>query len=148
MTEPHVAAADGADTPGIADLIREVYAPFATAFAPTALRWTAGTVRPGEWLTARAGGRLVGAVRHGPDEEGYTFDALAVAPASRARGVGTALVAAVERLAAGTPAGALVIVLRDTLPANARFFTALGYARDRPYPPAHHVYTKRIGARG
>jgi GNAT superfamily N-acetyltransferase len=147
MAEPAVVtAADGSDTPAIARVIREVYEPFTTGFAPTSLRWTESTVDSRDWLMARSGGELIGVVRHYLDTEGYSFDSLAVLPRARTRGVGTALVQAVERIAADSPAHQMIIAVRDSMPANIRFFAGLGYVQDRPFTSAHHVYLKRIGA--
>lgn len=143
-----VAVAGAGEAPAIAALVREVYEPFAGTFPPTALKWTADVVgsRPADWLVARRAGRLVAAVRHGPDAEGYTMDALAVLPTDRRRGVGSRLVAAVEEHARQTAAHQMIIAVRATLTVNVRFFTALGYGVNRPYPPDHHVYTKQIGS--
>ncbi|AZM53084.1 hypothetical protein DMA15_11155 [Streptomyces sp. WAC 01529] len=137
------------DATAVARLIHDVYRPFAATFRPTALRWSAETVRAcsDTWLIARAGNEWVGVVHQTPDPEGHTLDALAVTPHCRRKGVGTQLVAAVEDRALSLGTRRMVIALRDGLAANIAFFTALGYRPTRPFPPSHHLYVKEIGAR-
>ncbi|MCX4795227.1 MULTISPECIES: GNAT family N-acetyltransferase [unclassified Streptomyces] len=137
-----------ADAEAVARLVREVYQPFTADFRPTALKWTAEALHDcaDSWLLARSDTGLLGAVRHGPDPEGYTLDTLSVAPSWRRQGVGSRLAAAVQERAAASGARQLIIAVRDSLAVNVAFFTSLGYRRERPFPPHHHVFTKEIGS--
>lgn len=76
-----------ADAEAVARLVREVYQPFTADFRPTALKWTAEALHDcaDSWLLARSDTGLLGAVRHGPDPEGYTLDTLSVAPSGAGR---------------------------------------------------------------
>lgn len=151
MSTVRIRQAREQDAAAVADLVQEVYRPFATGFRPTALRWSAATVRAcaSSWLLAHREEELVGVVHHEPDPEGHTLDALSVRVPWRRHGVGSQLVAAVEELAATRIRGTcrMVVALRDTLSANIEFFTSLGYRQTQPFPPAHHLYVKEIGAR-
>ncbi|MEV5499531.1 GNAT family N-acetyltransferase [Nonomuraea fuscirosea] len=135
------------DAVAVSGLVQQVYQPFSADFPPTALKWTSAAVRalPASWLLAHDENKLVGVVRQGPDPEGHTLDSLAVATEWRRRGIGTALVAAVEELAVAACARQMIIALRDVLAANTAFFTALDYRMARPLPPHHHIFTKEIG---
>lgn len=142
------ASAEQADQ--IASLVSEVYQPFASDFAPTALRWTADKVADDhvDWLVAASDGQIVGAVHHLGDPEGYTLDALAVHAERRRERIGSALVAEVERRAGETGAAQMIIALRRSLGGNAAFFGAHGYRVVRPFGAEHDVYTKRLGVAG
>ncbi|MFF3363371.1 GNAT family N-acetyltransferase [Streptomyces misionensis] len=149
MTTVRIRQACAADATSVADLVQEVYRPFTAGFRPTALKWSADAVRAcaSSWLMAHTEDELVGVVHHTPDPAGHTLDALSVAAPWRRRGMGTRLVAAVEERALGLGARRMAIALRDSLGANIAFFTSLGYRPAGPFPPAHHLYVKEIGAR-
>ncbi|GHH19734.1 hypothetical protein Srubr_30050 [Streptomyces rubradiris] len=149
MIPVRIRQARAADATSVADLVHEVYRPFAVGFRPTALTWSGEAVRAcaSSWLLAHREDELVGVVHQTPDPAGHTLDALAVSVPWRRRGVGTQLVAAVEDRALALGRRRMVIALRDSLGANIEFFTSLGYRPTQPFPPAHHLYVKEIGAR-
>lgn len=149
MITVRIRQARAADATSVADLVQEVYRPFAAGFRPTALKWSDRTVRAcaSSWLMAHTEDGLVGVVHQTPDPEGHTLDALSVTAPWRRRGIGTRLVAAVEERALDLGTRRMAVALRDSLGANIEFFTSLGYRRTRPFPPAHHLYVKEIGAR-
>ncbi|WP_206506647.1 GNAT family N-acetyltransferase [Streptomyces chrestomyceticus] len=148
MITVRIRQARAADATSVADLVQEIYRPFTAGFRPTALTWSDEAVRAcaSSWLMAHKGEELVGVVHQMPDPAGHTLDALSVSVPWRRRGIGTQLAAAVEERALGLGTRRMVIALRDSLGANIAFFTSLGYRPAQPFPPAHHLYVKEIGA--
>lgn len=132
------------DAQAVVDLLRAVYAPFATDFPPTALRETPESVAAdaAAWLVAvRDDGRVVAAVRHEPEDDYHTFAFLSVLPEHRRQGLGDRLLDAVTD-AAGRRR--LVIVLRDALRANVAYFERRGFVREAPFGRTgeHHLFER------
>jgi ribosomal protein S18 acetylase RimI-like enzyme len=78
---------------------------------------------------AQCGAAIVGAVRVQParDQDALYCGRLAVLPAARRRGIGTALMERVERHACEAGYPAVVLGVRLELPDNLRFYARRGY---------------------
>ncbi|WP_128644777.1 GNAT family N-acetyltransferase [Rhodococcus sp. BS-15] len=139
---------DSEDAGLVAELVRLVFEPFRAQFEPTAMRWTAEAIadRPDDWLVLRRDGLIVGAVRHGVDNEGYTFDSLSVDPAVRRQGIGRSLVAAVRVRAMEAGAHQLIVAVRHALSGNVAFVGACGFVRSRNFSADHDVYVAPLSA--
>lgn len=114
MSGLRVRPATAADNGAIVALLQ-------AASLPTQDLGAGGTV---QFWVAEEGGRLLGAVgleRHG---DAGLLRSLVVAPAARNRGIGTALVACLERTAAGMGVSRLVLLTGTA----ERFFRARGYS--------------------
>ena len=83
----------------------------------------------GTVYVAQCGADIVGAVRVQParDQDALYCGRLAVLPAARRRGIGTALMERVERHACEAGYPAVVLGVRLELPHNLRFYARLGY---------------------
>jgi len=95
----------------------------------------AAMARGGAFL-ARDGGRVVGSARY-QFRTGFTYaERVAVDPEHRGRGVGVALMRAIEAAARAAGYTEVRLGVRASLPANLRFYESLGYrTRDsRPHP--------------
>jgi ribosomal protein S18 acetylase RimI-like enzyme len=117
----------------------------------------AGRARDSIVLVAVRGGSVEGTVTicppgsasreiGGPDEAEFRF--LAVDPAAWGRGIGAALVAAVEAHARATGAQALAICVRDTNASAALMYERMGFVRDpdrdwTPRPDVHLLALRR-----
>ncbi len=87
-------------------------------------------------LVARDGETVVGSARY-QLRPGYVYaERVAVDPAYRGRGVGAALMHAIERVARAAGHTEIQIGVRASLPSNLRFYEALGYRTQasRPHP--------------
>lgn len=145
-----VRSAAKSDAQAVADILRATYLPFTSYFEPSALRWSVETVgeEAAAWLvaTTKAGGisKTIGAVRHGDDPLGYTFDALAVRPELQRRGVGSRLVHECESIASNSGQQHVTIVLRTSLTSNVAFFTRRQYRPWKEYGVNHFLFRKEL----
>ncbi len=85
------------------------------------------TLRQGGAAFASLDGEVAGCVRYRPEEDGIYVGRLAVLPAMRHRGIGSALLALVEAEARSAGAARLRLRVRLALPGNVRLYTHLGY---------------------
>ena len=90
-------------------------------------------VQRGPALTARNGGRLVGSVRARVTDGVLHVGRLVVAPDQQGRGIGRALLAAVEQ-AAGPDVGTAALFTGHRSTANLRLYTRAGYVEQRREP--------------
>lgn len=145
-----VRSAAKCDAQTVADILRATYSPFISHFEPSALRWSVESVREeaAAWLIAitKSGciPKAVGAVRHGDDPLGYTFDALAVRPELQRRGVGSQLVRECESIASNSGRQHVTIVLRTSLTSNVAFFTRRQYRPWKEYGANHFLFRKEL----
>jgi predicted N-acetyltransferase YhbS len=86
-------------------------------------------IEEGTVYVAQCGADIVGAVRVQParGQDALYCGRLAVLPAARCRGIGTALMERVERHACEAGYPAVILGVRSELPDNLRFFARLGY---------------------
>ena len=87
-------------------------------------------VQPEWFFVATSGGGIVGSVMAGYDGHRGWVNYLAVLPASRRRGVGTALMAEVERVLREAGCPKVNLQIREANADAVGFYQALGYARD------------------
>jgi PPOX class probable F420-dependent enzyme len=93
-------------------------------------------IAKGGAFVARDGETVVGSARY-EFRPGYTYaERVAVDPAYRGRGVGAALMQAIERVARAAGYTEVRIGVRANLPGNLRFYEELGYRTQasRPHP--------------
>jgi predicted N-acetyltransferase YhbS len=130
-----IRAAEPAEAEAIWRLTVEAYRPARERLHPPSgvFRETVADVQraidEGAVYVARGGGNIVGAVRVQParDQDALYCGRLAVLPAARHRGIGTALMERVERHAREAGYPAVVLGVRLELPDNLRFYARLGY---------------------
>ena len=114
------------------EILAVVHAAFAGFDPPSSvLRETVADVaarqRDGLILVAQANGRFIGSVFAAPKSGSLYVTRLAVLPAWRRRGVGGALMAAVEREARAAQCAKITLRVRVNLPGNRAYFEKLGF---------------------
>ncbi len=85
------------------------------------------SLRHGAAVLAALDGEVAGCVRYRPEDGGFYVARLAVQPAMRRQGIGSALLACVEAEARAAGAPRLRLRVRLSLPENVRLYTRFGY---------------------
>jgi PPOX class probable F420-dependent enzyme len=121
------------DAAAVADSMRRAFEEYRDSLHPpsSALDETVDDVRAamaaGGAFVARAGGSVVGSARY-QFRPGYAYaERVAVDPGHRGRGVGDALMRAIEGAARAAGYAEVRIDVRASLPDNLRFYEGLGY---------------------
>jgi ribosomal protein S18 acetylase RimI-like enzyme len=110
-------------------------------------------LRTARAFIAEVDDETAGAVFYEPSLDHVALFRLSVAPAYRRRGVGSALVDAVERFTETEGAGRVLLAVRIAVPENVRFYERRGYrVREagsyQPRPiPTHFVMEKIVAAK-
>ena len=115
------------------ELLAVVHAAFAGFDPPSSvLRETVADVaarqRDGLIIVAQADGAFIGSVFAAPKDGSLYVTRLAVLPAWRNRGVGAALMTAVENEARAAQCAKITLRVRISLPGNRAYFEKLGFA--------------------
>jgi PPOX class probable F420-dependent enzyme len=137
-----VEAATDADAPEVLASMRRAFAEYQDTLKPpsSALDETVDDVRAamarGGAFVARDGGRVVGSARYQFRGDHTYCERVSVDRDYRGRGVGTALMRAVEEAARTAGHAEVRIGVRASLPANLRFYEDLGYRvrGSQPHP--------------
>lgn len=133
----HLGAARLRDLPALARLQRRAFPPrLAYSLGTLALLWALPWVR---LLIARRGGVIVGCVIGDRTHDGGRVINLAVDPAARRQGAGTALLRAIER---ALPGGDMTLMVQEENSGARALYLHVGYAEDAHLPnyygPARH----------
>lgn len=141
-----------ADCPDILDVM------FSTAMSEESTWWRntvdglEGKLAEGGGFVDEMDGRIVGCVMWVVDDGLMTLRGLAVRPESESRGIGAALVAAVEEQASVDGFDTVLLAVSSSNLEVCPWYERLGYVRsDLPYAhgapgrPAPAVFTKRVG---
>jgi PPOX class probable F420-dependent enzyme len=151
-----VETAADADAPEVLASMQRAFAEYRDTLTPpsSALDETLDDVRAamarGGAFVARDGGRVVGSARY-QLRPGYTYaERVSVDRAYRGRGVGAALMRAIEDAARAAGHGEVRIGVRASLPGNLRFYEDLGYRTraSQPHPRGPDfdmTLSKRLG---
>jgi PPOX class probable F420-dependent enzyme len=124
---------------------RETLAVPSSALDETVADVRAAMARGGAFL-ARDGDSVVGSVRYQLREGHVYAERVSVDPAYRGRGVGAALMRAIEDMARAAGYPEILIGVRASLPANMRFYEDLGYRTRSSAPhPRGHDYDMTLG---
>ena len=125
------------DAPAIRDLVEAAYGHYVEEIGVTPKPLTADydeVVRTRAVALIGSGDGIAGLIVHGPDEEEYLIDNVAVAPRLQGRGIGTTLIAHAERAAAEGGFDSIRLYTHELMAENRRLYARLGYVEygERP----------------
>ncbi len=129
MLRPAIAS----DIPMLAETIRTIFGAYEGTLNPPSsapnetTETVAAKIAKGGGLLAHVDGNFAGCVLFYPDDDRVYLGRLAVMPAYRKHGVGSALVHAVESWARDAGFPAVILAVRIVLPQNRAFFEKHGY---------------------
>lgn len=149
MRTIRVSLAHAEDAQVVFTLTRAAFAEFEGRLDPPSslfresLADTERAIAAGQVAVAWEGEDPVGAVRLTPEPGCLYVGRLAVLPSHRRAGIGTALMRFAETHAAALGLPHVKVEVREALPRNVAFFTALGYriVRRAPHPRNPTAYT-------
>jgi len=155
-TDLHVERASPADADAVLGSMRRAFAQYRGVLQPPSsaldeqLQDVQAAMARGGAFVAREGGSIVGSARY-QLREGHAYaERVAVDPGARGRGVGTALMRAIEAAARAAGHAEVWVSVRASLPENLRFYETLGYRtrESRPHPRGADVevtLSRRLG---
>jgi len=117
----------------VRDLMRAAFAEYETVLrVPSSAMWetvedTAGHIAEGGAVLARLGAETVGSGRYALREDHVYIGRLSVLPGCRGRGIGAAMMLAMEQRGLAAGRGEARISVRVLLPKNIELYERLGY---------------------
>jgi ribosomal protein S18 acetylase RimI-like enzyme len=122
--------ATAADVPSLTELVKAAYAHYVPRLGGLPRPMTddyAEVVRTHQVIVAERGGRVVGLVVLGVDDEGFFVDNVAVDPSHQGIGVGKALLEHAERAARNAGFDSIYLYTHERMFENLALYSRIGY---------------------